>query len=89
MGYRCREVERLREALSKIGESRWEYTADVYRRIAREALATPTLKCDDCGGSGEVVLNPAWPGGTDPYSEKCATCSGTGDDPACLITGIR
>lgn len=37
--------------------------------------------CEDCGGTGEIVLNPRWPGGRKPYSEKCSTCGGTGKRP--------
>jgi len=38
--------------------------------------------CHDCDGTGEHVINPAWPSGIEPYSEKCPTCSGTGEEPS-------
>lgn len=34
--------------------------------------------CPDCT-NGEIVLNPDWPSGTEPYSEKCSTCGGGTD----------
>jgi hypothetical protein len=34
--------------------------------------------CEDCAGLGEVVINPNWPKGDKPYSEKCSTCGGNG-----------
>lgn len=36
--------------------------------------------CPDCRGRGSRILNPDWPAGDLPYSEKCSTCSGTGVD---------
>lgn len=48
-------------------------------RLARgEQPRAPAGRCEDCKGSGERILNPAWPSGELPYSEKCSTCSGTG-----------
>ena len=34
--------------------------------------------CDDCGGSGEFVINADWPEGDKPYSENCPECGGSG-----------
>lgn len=36
------------------------------------------MKCSTCGGNGNVVVNPDWPQGTEPYSEKCVECGGSG-----------
>lgn len=34
--------------------------------------------CDDCGRSGEFVINAGWPEGDKSYSEKCPECGGSG-----------
>jgi DnaJ-class molecular chaperone len=35
------------------------------------------MTCPDCT-EGERIINPDWPSGTEPYSEKCSTCGGSG-----------
>lgn len=63
----------------------WQCVSSGIPRLALAKIAERLLekqsKCPDCGGSGERVLNPDWPEGTDPYSERCSTCSGTGEAP--------
>lgn len=37
------------------------------------------MTCPECNGTRERIINPDWPSGTEPYSEKCPECSGMGE----------
>lgn len=53
----------------------------VYARLRVPlSLRSVHRRCADCQGTGERVLNSAWPSGDKPYSERCSTCGGSGHD---------
>lgn len=42
---------------------------------------TVVLRCSDCKGTGQTIINPDWPAGDEPHQEHCSTCGGSGVDP--------
>lgn len=47
-----------------------------YMAFDSEVRSVESASCEDCGGTGEHIINSDWPSGTEPYSEKCSTCGG-------------
>lgn len=73
--WQARFVVLLEEMNDSYGHLDWP--AYEVRALVRHAeVIEPT--CEECDGEGEVVINPDWPDGEDPHSEKCQTCGGMG-----------
>lgn len=56
---------------------RLEERASLWLSEAEEAW----MDCPDCEGRGRHTVNENWPEGTEPHTELCSTCGGSGDRP--------
>lgn len=44
-------------------------------KAEHDARPAPCPTCANSGIPGKVIINPRWPGGTDPHIDHCPDCS--------------